>query len=433
MVISSLLFSQRQMRAINDPARLAAVDALDRACRAARDASLQRPVLATPGRIAADYQITLLAGQSFRIEIDSKIDGILFDTAGGLTAAGLAVELLTTLTEPYRTFYREMLETAVGYWRQRRPSLIESTWVWSVALRRLDQLTRGGAVIAGEPQACETCGLIRPSGAACLHCGAAPGSAIVPGTATLAETSPPIATAAEVSIAAAPPLAITTTGSTKAVPPAAPPPREEPAHSISPAQELAVEPSETEKAQAEPLPLAGLGRRLGASVLDLAIGAVLGLIGAFGLTVVLLRAEAFGPADSPGAFLTMAVLAILGLYFVLGWAKNETLGSFLFRLRILRADNHRPAGLLRAVARTIGYLGLVIVAGIVFVVLNLIDQQLIFIQGVADLIVRIIIGIIALYILWIGWGQAIISAQGRQTWGDRLAGTLVTVKRRTGD
>lgn len=436
-VIAALLFAQRQMRAINDPARLTAVEAITRTCQAARNGSLQRPTIAASSRVAGTYVITLLAGQSFKIDIDAKIDGLVLDAAGGLTTDALAAELLTTLAEPYRTFYREMLDTAVGYWRQRRPSVIESTWAWPVALRRLDQLTRGGAAIAGEPQACESCGLDRPSGTACLHCGAMPGLTAVPLAAPAAVLSPtpaaslPLAATAPEAIAAPAPTGIIDRPVSRPVAPSAPAPRpaEEPAHAIAPAQELAAVAVEGSEPEEPPLPLAGFGRRLGATLLDLLSGAALSVIGAFGLTAILLRAQAFGPEDSPRSFLALAVFGIFALYFVLGWAKSETLGSFLFRLRILQAGSRRPAGLLRSAARGIGYIGLFAVALVVFLVLNLIDQQLVFIQGTADLIVRIITGVIALYILWVGWGQAIISGRGRQTWGDRLAGTLVTLRK----
>jgi spore maturation protein SpmA len=82
-----------------------------------------------------------------------------------------------------------------------------------------------------------------------------------------------------------------------------------------------------------------------------------------------------------------------------------------------------------AVRRAVGYVVLLALAGAVFYGLNAIDNQLIFIEGTADLVVRIIIGLITLYILWLGTGQPILSGNGRQTIGDKFADTLVTVRK----
>src|SRR6185437_5462727 len=144
IVLASLLFAERQMGMINDPSRLAAVREMDEACRAAREGRLVAPIIPPNGRTVATYRVVLLANGGFSVNVEEKLAGVLSDGAGGKTAGALSTELLTTLREPYRTFYLEMLGAAVGFWRERRPSPIESTWVWKVALRRLDQLMRGG-------------------------------------------------------------------------------------------------------------------------------------------------------------------------------------------------------------------------------------------------------------------------------------------------
>ena len=72
-------------------------------------------------------------------------------------------------------------------------------------------------------------------------------------------------------------------------------------------------------------------------------------------------------------------------------------------------------------------LGLVAAAAI-FYFGNQIDNNIPFIQGIADLIVRIVIGLIALAVLVSGY-TALFSDPERRSWPDKLAGTLVLRKR----
>lgn len=420
-LLGALLFTERQMRATSDPMRLAAVDRVADACRASREGRLSAAPVTTP-RVIATYQTRLTAGQTFRVDVETKIDGVLTDVAGGEVVGALANELLVNLADPYRAFFREMIEAAVNHWRERRPSVMESTWNWPAALRRLEQLTQGGASFTGDPETCSSCGAIRPSGQACLRCGATPTS---PGLDDLiasvsAGSSAPVSapgTAPEPVAASTATLTSsvhTAHGSTGATP------------SILPANDLA----DIVKQNEEPPPpvFAGPGRRAAALVVDLISGLILGAIGGFGLTAILVSSGAFGPADSPVNAAITTALIVLALYLVLGWTKGETLGMALFKLRLINANDRRPAGFGRALLRALGYLGLFVLAFAVFYLLNEVDNMLVFIQGTADLIIRIIVGLIALYVLWMGSGQLIVGGPRRQSWGDRLAGTIVTIK-----
>jgi hypothetical protein len=102
---------------------------------------------------------------------------------------------------------------------------------------------------------------------------------------------------------------------------------------------------------------------------------------------------------------------------------------FLLHLRLLRAGDRSTVNVFRAFARGIGSLILVGIAVGVFVILILIDNQLPFIQGTADVVFRVIAALIALYALWLGSGQQIVGDAGRQTLGDKVADTVVAVRR----
>jgi hypothetical protein len=65
----------------------------------------------------------------------------------------------------------------------------------------------------------------------------------------------------------------------------------------------------------------------------------------------------------------------------------------------------------------------------VFAVLWTLDNQATFIQGAADAAIRVIAALIGIYIIWMGSAQPILSKSTRQTWGDRLAGTVVAVRK----
>jgi uncharacterized RDD family membrane protein YckC len=177
-------------------------------------------------------------------------------------------------------------------------------------------------------------------------------------------------------------------------------------------------------------PLAPFPRRLGALVFDLLSGVVLGLVGGMGLTAILVASGAFAAGDSPATFLTIAAAVILALYLGFGWLKGETLGMLVFRLRILSAADRKPIGLVRSFARGIGMALLLAVGFGVFALLWLLDNQATFIQGAADMAIRVIAAIVGLYILWMGSGQPILTNSRRQTWGDRVAGTIVAVRQR---
>src|ERR1035437_984517 len=127
LVVSALLFIQRQIRSIGDSSRFSAIASLNAACVSARDGHVVKPGVPTRARVAATYRIDLLADGSFHVNVDQKLDGILEDPAGTLSASGLALEILTTSAEPHRSFFRQMLEAATSYWRIRRPGSNEST------------------------------------------------------------------------------------------------------------------------------------------------------------------------------------------------------------------------------------------------------------------------------------------------------------------
>jgi len=418
-LLGALLFAERQMRMTSDPMRLTAVDRIANACHASRAGSLAASTAITP-RTIATYQVKVIAGQTFRADVEAKMDGVLADVAGGEVVSALTNELLVSLAEPYRTFYREMLEAAVNHWRERRPSLVDTTWHWPTALRHLDQLTQGGAVSLDAPQMCAACGAIRPSDQPCLRCGAASaaprlndlianvsgGSAVPTPAGSLLETDP---------VSTAPMAQVTPTAAATT-----------PVPTILPAKDM----SDFIKENEEPPPpqYAAPGRRLAASLLDLVSGLILGAIGGFGLTSILVSSGAFGPADSPVSVAITTAIVVLAIYLVIGWTKGETLGMALLKLRLVKAADQRPAGFGRALLRALGYLGLLVLAFAVFYLLNQIDNLLVFIQGTADLIVRIIVGLITLYVIWMGSGQLILGGQRRQSWGDRLAGTIVTIK-----
>jgi|GEM_PF-4532019 len=425
IVLSALLFAERQMRATGDPSRMVAVDDIVAACRASREGLLRSSSAPAATRTVATYLVRLFAGQGFRTDVDAKVDGVPADIAGRQVVGALTQELLATLAEPYRTFYREMLEAVVNNWRDRRPSLIESTWVWSVALRRLDQLTKSGVAIVGDPQSCEACGAVRPSGYACLRCGATPAAprlddliASVSNGAT-EPLEPSRASPPSLDVASPAPQTLPSSSSSSSAVATAPTP------SILPAKELAMELDEVEL---PPPALAGPGRRALALLLDLASGLILGIVGGFGVTNILVSNGAFGPNDSPASVAVTILVLVLGLYLIVGWAKGETLGMAVCRIHLVRAVDQHPTGLGRALLRALGYFGLILLAFAVFYILNEIDNQLVFIQGTADTVVRIIIGIITLYILWVGSGQPILTRSGRQSWGDQLAKVLVTMK-----
>ncbi len=448
LVVGALLFAQHRMRMINDPARLAAVDEIDAACRALREGRLDRPSPPPNARIAATYHVELTANGGFRINVQEKIAGILSDVAGGLTAGALATEILSTVREPYRTFYREMLEAAVHYWRERRPSLIESTWVWTLALRRLDQLVRQGVEGAGEPQTCASCKALRPAGFACLHCGTEPGA----GGTGVAEPSAPAGTSAPLA-----PVPSAQVGASQLSQPVrespgeaaesvtvAPAPASSPApeassptaaasaadripeRTILPAQEKP--PSAPAPEEPEQLPPAGLLPRGLAFLVDLVISIVVATFGGFGLTTVLLALNAISPTDDPRQFASAIVVIFFALYFILGWTGGETFGMLLFHIQVVRQDTRKRCGLLHAIARGFGYLLLLALGLLVFYVGNEFDNQvLVFIPSgtPTDDAIRVIVGLISLYVLWLGSGQGIISEPMRRTWADRIGKTLV--------
>jgi uncharacterized RDD family membrane protein YckC len=431
LALAALLFAQRQVGAVNDPSRLATVDELTALVAAARAQPLAPRLPVAGSRTAATYRVTLLAESGFRIEVEERLPQLQHDAAGQISTAALSHELLATLNDPYRTFFLEMIEAALAFWKARRPSLIESTWDWTVALRRLNALVQTGGAPEVPPATCAACGAARPANSACLHCGAsatqgpAPASALtasVPYVPPPAPTPPP-APAAPVR---EPEVAFAAPAAPPPVPPVAPA-ADEPERTIVPAKEIEIPEPEPDPRLA--WPLAGFLSRLVAAVIDLIAGVLLGLIGGFGLTSIVAASGGFGPGDSPQTFFLWVALVIAALYFTLGWTRSETLGSLVFRLAILRADNRQPGGFVRAVRRAVGYVVLLALAGAVFYGLNAIDNQLIFIEGTADLVVRIIIGLITLYILWLGTGQPILSGNGRQTIGDKFADTLVTVRK----
>jgi uncharacterized integral membrane protein len=65
---------------------------------------------------------------------------------------------------------------------------------------------------------------------------------------------------------------------------------------------------------------------------------------------------------------------------------------------------------------------------IVFALITFINANLSFIQGTADLVVRIGAVVVGLYVIWLGSGQRILSRSNRQTLADRIAGTIVAIR-----
>jgi hypothetical protein len=102
---------------------------------------------------------------------------------------------------------------------------------------------------------------------------------------------------------------------------------------------------------------------------------------------------------------------------------------FLFHLRLLRAADRATINVFRAFARGIGSLILLGIAVGLFAVLIYVDDLLPFIQGTADVVFRVIAALIALYALWLGSGQQIVGDAGRQTLGDKVADTVVAIRR----
>jgi uncharacterized RDD family membrane protein YckC len=454
IVVGTLLFAQQQLRMINDPSRLVAVEEIEESCRAGRAGRLVRPTPPANARPVATYRVELLASSGFRINVEERLAGILSDVAGGLTTGSLPAELLTTLREPYRTFYLEMLEAAIAYWRERRPSLIESTWVWTAALRRLDQLVRGGVESLGEPQSCAACGAVRPSGFACLHCGTAPGESRATTAATTgsggAVASAPAnvgasngaeaarspneqASGATVATQVAAPVPAPATLATEvgtATPSGTEPPDERRTErTILPAQDRPPQIAPADETQEQPL--AGLLPRFLALIVDLVIGGVLGLFGGFGLTAVLVALNTFGPADDPRQFFSAAVTVLFALYFILGWTGGETFGMLIFRTQVVQGESRKRCGFFRAVARAFGYTVLLAIGLVVFFIGNQIDNHILFFIPTgtpADDAIRVIVGLISLYVIWLGSGQRILSDPMRRTWADRLGKTLVVVR-----
>ncbi len=458
IVIGSLLFAERQMRMINDPARLAAVDEMEAARRASREGRL----VAEPppaGRVAATYRIELLANGGFHATVEEKTIGVLSDAAGGMAAGALPAELLTALREPYRTFYLEMLEAAIGFWRERRPSPIESTWVWKVALRRLDQLMRAGVDGLGKPLICANCHALRPAGSPCLHCESAPGAS------PLGETAHPPTTASPPAVESLPPnrpsepVAEAPADVAPSVTLSAPPPTIEPTPEPVRASSAATERPETASqapderpatgtilaAQEMPpamtavteeppkRPLAGLMRRGLSLVVDLVIGFALASFGSLGLTTVFMVVGVLGPADDPRQVFSALWLLFFGLYFVFGWTAGETYGMMICRIQVVREADQGRCGFFHALGRAIGYLLVVGLGVIVFVIGIWIDDNiLVFIPGgtPADEAIRVIVGLVALYVMWLGSGQRILGEPARQTWGDRVGKTLVVSRQK---
>lgn len=458
LVIGSLLFLQQQMRAVNDPSRLGAVEAMAEACRASREnRSVSRGSLTSP-RPAATYRVTLVANGGFRITVDEKLAGILADAAGGLTASALARELLATLREPYRTFYREMLEAAVDYWHERRPSLIESTWVWTLALRRLDQFVRQGVASLGTPQTCAVCHAVRPAGFPCLHCGTKPGEGGAARPDTTAGSSvgsaPPVV-AHQVAVPAHPspveapvPVQGETSPSVDASQPVtrAPAPvpvassrpapaREKeqvPQHTILPAQETApIELAPASTDERGRWPLASLLPRAIALLIDLVIAFVVSSFGAIGLVTILLAVGALGPATAVAQAASLPTLVLFALYFLLGWTGGETFGMMIFHLQVVQDGSRQRCGFFRALGRGLGYLAILIAGVAVFYVGNQFDNTVLVSIPTgtpADDAIRAIVLLASLYVIWLGTGQRILSDPRRQTVGDKFGGTLVLAR-----
>jgi uncharacterized RDD family membrane protein YckC len=421
LIVGALLFAQRQMRMVSDPARFEIITRLQDALAAARTGRLAPPTFPASPRTVASYQIRVSANGTFAIQVDQKTDGLLADSAGAMVTGALAAELLTSLPEPYRAFYGEMIEAALPYWREHRPALGESTWNWGAALRRLDALARGASRSGGEPVTCPDCKSPHPADSACLHCGstaepvapAAPLSSMLPASPGPGEPPvrpAPVVEAPKPNPVAPPPVAASIEAPPAPIPtaPADTGVKEYPV-SIVPAQDIAPVEAVREPDPRLSWPLARLGRRFGAAVVDVLIAAVLGSIGGFGATTIALATGNISNDQAGATFFPGVLLIIAALYFILGWSSNESVGMLLFRLRILRQVDREPEGLFRAVVRAIGYL-VALGVGLAIVLIGFyIDENFLpFVVGMADLVLRIIIGLIALYVIWSFTGQRLL-------------------------
>ncbi|HEY8883879.1 MAG TPA: RDD family protein, partial [Chloroflexota bacterium] len=168
--------------------------------------------------------------------------------------------------------------------------------------------------------------------------------------------------------------------------------------------------------------------RLGAWVLDVISGALLAAIAGGGVTSIVAATGGIGSPDDASSWFTAVVFVVFSLYLAFGWMRGETLGTLLLRLRILRAADRSGCGLFRAFLRGFGELVTLVIGLAVFQVGIFIDNQLYFIQGTPDAILRIAIGLLALYAIWLGSGQLIVAGGRRQTLADKIAGTIVTVR-----
>lgn len=436
LIVGALLFAQRQLRAIPDPARLACLTSIEADIAASRAGRLYPPAPPPDSREVATYKIVVSANGAFHADFDQKLDGILSDQASAMATTAIATELLSTLPGAYRTFYREMLQAALPSWRERRPLPGVSTWNWPTALRRLDVLIRENGATTAEAVTCPDCNSLRPADFACLRCGSTAGPVGVakPASSMLAASEGPASetfrppAASRTESPSNPPLPIVDE-SPRVGEAAGEPAVVSYTANIVPAQDIAPDMRPRELDERFTWPLARLPRRLGASVIDVAIAAVLGIVGAFGATTIALASGSIAPDQSGQAFFPSFGLIIAALYFVLGWAANETVGMLIFRLRILRQTDRKPEGLVRAVVRAAGYLVAIGVGLGIFVALLYVDSLLPFVQGTADTVYQIISALVALYVAWSLTGQRIISGKDRQTLGDQLAHTVVTVRK----
>ena len=433
-ILAALLFAQRAVRDVNDQARHAAVEEMAQQCQAAREGRLTPLTVKDQARIAATYHVDLLTNGGFRIEVEPRLNGIVPDVGGRLTAGGLAAELLTTLDGPYRVFYLEMVEAALYYWRTQRPSPIESTWNWGVALRQLSDLTRRGVSRPVPTATCANCRAIRPFDQECLRCGSPPEPVVA--TAVPSPYAPAqVPSAAPPSLATAPPPPPVVAAPAPVASPTATVPsvfgqpvEAAPELAILPARELPIGGPPTPINERDSWPLATLPRRLGAWVLDVISGALLAAIAGFGVTSISAATGAIGsPDDASNTFGTIWFV-VFSLYLGFGWMRGETLGTLVLRLRILRAIDRSGCGLFRAFLRGFGELVTLVIGLAVFQVGIFIDNKLYFIQGTPDAILRIAIGLLALYAIWLGSGQLIVAGGRRQTLADKIAGTIVTVR-----
>jgi hypothetical protein len=447
VVMGALLFAQRQMREINDPARHTAVDRIARACQDLRENRLAPAKVDDTSRVLAVYRIDIAGEGGFRIDVDSRLMGTLHDAGGQMATAALAEELLATLPGPYRVFYLEMLEAVVAFWRAQRPSPIDTSWNWTAAFRRLGDLTRSNTEAPGPSIACKNCQAVRPVSAPCLHCGAPPepivatDSRVASATTTLLTPPPtwpiPAPPTAQTPISTPmAPLVPTAPAASPVTPPAPIPTTAAPLQtgavetapgelSILPANTLASQSETTEIDERDTWPAAGFVRRFGSWFLDLVSGLVLGVIGAVGVVSLLVAAGAISTSDDITATAPVVVAVVLALYLGCGWYKGETLGMRVMSLRLLRFSTRRGCNVYRSFLRGLGALitlaiGLAVLFGGMWL-----DDQLIFIQGTADTIVRVVVLILALYAVWLGSGQQILSAPGRQSLADKVADTIV--------